>query len=164
MPFQLPTDTQHLQLETRQYELFNRPLGQGIPRRTLYLGVAVGVVWFVVMLLIGVSPLSRFGPLVYIVPPFATVYLGTRIGDDGRMTALRWYDAVLARRPSRRRRVRNPLLSAGDRFAGDGDPGPISVDGGMTELHPHTDGGTSTPSLTPQLTSLLTRQAGRAPD
>lgn len=155
MPFPLPTDTQHLQLETRQYELFNRPLGQGIPRRTLYLGVAVCVVWFVVMLLIGVSPLSRFGPLVYIVPPFATVYLGTRIGDDGRMTALRWYDALLARRPSRRRRIRNPLLSVADRFVGDG-PGPISVEGGMTELHPHTADGA--------VTRPLARLVGRTPD
>jgi hypothetical protein len=62
MPLVLPTDTQHLQLETRQYELFNRPLGQGIVRRRLYVGAAVCVVWFAVLLVAGVNPLSRLGP------------------------------------------------------------------------------------------------------
>jgi hypothetical protein len=135
MPLPLPTDTQHLQLETRQYEMFNRPLGQGIPRRKLYLGVVVCVVWFTVVLLVGVNPLSRFGPMLFIVPPFATVYLGTRVGDDGRMAALRWYDALLARFPTRRRRIRNPLLPASS-----SEPGLIQVDGGMTELYPHSTG------------------------
>lgn len=133
MPLSLPTDTQHLHLETRQYELFNRPLGQGIPRRKLYLGVLVCVVWCTLVLLVGVNPLSRFGPMLYIVPPFATVYLGTRVGDDGRMAALRWYDALLARLPTRRRTIRNPLLP----FASS-EAGLIQVGGGMTELHPHS--------------------------
>lgn len=145
MPFQLPTDTQHLQLETRQYELFNRPLGQGIPRRTLYLGVGVCVVWFTILLIIGVSPLSRVGPLAYIVPPFATVYLGTRVGDDGRITALRWYDAVLARLPKRRRHIRNPLLAVVR-----GTPVALRITGGMTELHPHTGHGPVSPLVTPK--------------
>lgn len=134
MAFSLPTDTQHLQLETRQYELFNRPLGQGIVRRRLYLGAAVCVVWFTVLLVVGLNPLSRLGPALYIVPPFATVYIGTRTGDDGRMTALRWYDAVLARLPSRRVRIGNPLLEA----ASEPTPTPIRIDGHMTELHPHS--------------------------
>lgn len=140
MPFQLPTDTQHLRIETRQYELFNRPLGQGIPRRTLYMGLTVCVVWFAVLLLVGANPLARWGPVVYVVPPFALVYLGARTGDDGRMTALRWYDAVLARLPSRRRSIRNPLLSGADT-----NPALMRIDGGMTELHPQTDGGALTP-------------------
>lgn len=134
MALSLPTDTQHLQLETRQYELFNRPLGQGIVRRRLYLGAAVCVVWFTVLLVVGLNPLSRLGPALYIVPPFATVYIGTRTGDDGRMTALRWYDAVLARLPSRRQRIGNPLLQS----AGVPTPTPIRIDGHMTELHPHS--------------------------
>ena len=141
MALSLPTDTQHLQLETRQYELFNRPLGQGIVRRRLYLGAAVCVVWFTLLLVVGLNPLSRLGPALYIVPPFATVYIGTRTGDDGRMTALRWYDAVLARLPSRRQRIGNPLLAA----AGGATPTPIRIDGHMTELHPHSGSGALTP-------------------
>lgn len=140
MPLVLPTDTQHLQLETRQYELFNRPLGQGIVRRRLYVGVAVCVVWFAVLLVAGVNPLSRLGPAVFIVPPFAFVYMGTRVGDDGRMAAMRWYDALLSRTPRRRTRIRNPLLESAD-----GEPARLRIDGQMTELHPHTDAGAVTP-------------------
>jgi hypothetical protein len=147
MGFPLPTDTQHLRLETRQYELFNRPLGQGIVRRRLYVGVAACVVWCGLLLLIGVNPLSRLGPAVYIVPPFAAVYMGTRTGDDGRMAAMRWYDALLARTPRRRTRIRNPLLvSAPSELA------PLHIGGQMTELHPHTSTGAS-------LTPLIGRTA-----
>ncbi len=142
MPLQLPTDTQHLQLETRQYELFNRPLGQGIARRKMYVAVVVCVVWFALMLLFGLNPISRFGPTLYIVPPFAFVYFGTKAGDDGRMNLLLWYDAILARLPSRRKIIRNPLLSLGDYKAE-----PIRIDAQMTELHPRTTGKPLTPLL-----------------
>ncbi len=152
MPLPLPTDTQHLQLEARQYELFNRPLGQGIPRRKLYLGLVVCVIWFTLIVIIGVNPLSRFGPMVFIVPPFATVYLGTRVGDDGRMAALRWYDALLARFPTRRRRIRNPLLPASS-----SEPGLIQLEGGMTELHPHSTGRELIPLVAPAKTTKRQR-------
>jgi hypothetical protein len=134
MSFPLPTDTQHLQLETRQYELFNRPLGQGVVRRRLYLGIAVCVMWTVALLVIGVNPLWRLGPALYIVPPFAVVYLGTRVGEDGRMVAMRWYDAVLARTPRRRMPVRNPLLASAE----DRAETVLRVEGSTTELHPHS--------------------------
>jgi hypothetical protein len=150
MALSLPTDTQHLQLETRQYELFNRPLGQGIVRRRLYLGAAVCVVWFTLLLVVGLNPLSRLGPALFIVPPFATVYMGTRTGDDGRMTALRWYDAVLARLPSRRQRIGNPLLES----AAQPTATPIRIDGQMTELHPRTGSGPVRP--------LVGRRGGRS--
>jgi hypothetical protein len=115
--------------------LFNRPLGQGIVRRRLYVGVAVCAVWCGLLLLIGLNPLSRLGPLLYIVPPFAVVYMGTRAGDDGRMAAMRWYDAVLARSPRRRTSIRNPLLTAAaDQRA------PLRIDRNMTELHPRNTG------------------------
>lgn len=143
MTFQLPTDTQHLQVETRQYELFNRPLGQGIVRRRLYVGAAVCAVWFLLLLIIGLSPLSRLGPALYLVPPFATVYIGTRTGDDGRMTALRWYDALLARSPRRRQPVGNPLLASAQQAR----PEPIRIDGQMTELHPASGNGPVRPLL-----------------
>lgn len=113
MPLHLPTDTAHTRLQTRQYELFNRPIGQGVPRRTLAIAAVVGAVWIAVMLLAGVSPLSRFGPMLWIVPPFLVVYFGTRADDTGRMTLLLWYDALLSRLPSRRAIIRNPLMDFG---------------------------------------------------
>jgi hypothetical protein len=148
MPFTLPTDTQHLRLETRQYELFNRPLGQGIVRRRLYLGVVVCVVWVVLLLVVGVNPLSRLGPAAYIAPPFAIVYLGTRVGDDGRMALMRWYDALLARMPRRRALIRNPLLSNTDDRAAR-----LRIEPWMTELHPH--------SKAEAITPLVNRRARR---
>ena len=45
MALQLPTDTASLRLETKQYELFNKRLGNGIQRRVLTIGVAVAVPW-----------------------------------------------------------------------------------------------------------------------
>ena len=108
----LPTDTQHLGVETRQYELFNHPLGQGIPRRTIGIGAVVCAAWWLVLVVVGADPVSRLGPMLFLVPPFTLVYLGTRVGDDGRMRLLAWYAAVLARAPARRRVIRNPLLPA----------------------------------------------------
>jgi hypothetical protein len=45
MALQLPTDTSSLRLETKQYELFNKRLGNGIQRRVLTVGAAVAVPW-----------------------------------------------------------------------------------------------------------------------
>jgi hypothetical protein len=141
MPMQLPTDTQHLQLETRQYELFNRPLGQGIARRKIGIGIAVCSIWFALLLLLQVSLVSRFGPTFYIVPPFVIIYLGTKTGDDGRMNLLLWYDALLARLPARRRMIRNPLLVLGNY-----SPAPIRISV-TTELHPRRPGESLVPLL-----------------
>ena len=111
MPLQLPTDTQHMRLHTRQYELFNRSLGQGVDRRALWTAVAAGAVWFAVMALLEVNPISRFGPLAYLAPVAGFVIYGTRLDDTGRMALIGWYDALLARRPSRRSPITNPLLT-----------------------------------------------------
>ncbi|WP_142065314.1 hypothetical protein [Pseudonocardia kunmingensis] len=86
--------------------------------------------WFALMLLVGVSLASRFGPTLYVVPPFVIIFLGTRTGEDGRMNLLLWYDALLARLPSRRRVIRNPLLVLGNYR-----PTPIRITV-TTELHP----------------------------
>ena len=110
MALQLPTDTASTRLETKQYELFNKRLGNGIQRRVLTISAAVAAPWVTLLFLVGVPMLSRFGPQAYIVPPFVVVYRATRKDESGRMAVMGWYDKALARRPSRRRPVRNPLL------------------------------------------------------
>src|SRR6476469_10593432 len=110
MALQMPTDTASLRLETKQYELFNKRLGNGIQRRALTIGAAVTVPWVVLLLLVGVPLFSRFGPQAYIVPPFILVYRAIRRDESGRMAVMAWYDKALAFRPSRRHPVRNPLL------------------------------------------------------
>ena len=110
MALQLPTDTASLRLETKQYELFNKRLGNGVQRRVLTIGVAVAVPWVTLLLLVGVPLFSRFGPQAYIVPPFILVYRAIRRDESGRMAVMAWYDKALAFKPSRRRSTRNPLL------------------------------------------------------
>ena len=112
MALQLPTDTASLRLETKQYELFNKRLGNGIQRRVLTIGVAVAVPWVTLLLLVGVPLFSRFGPQAYIVPPFILVYRAIRRDESGRMAVMAWYDKALAFKPRRRRPTRNPLLPA----------------------------------------------------
>ena len=113
MPLILPTDTQYMKLQTRQYELFNRPLGQGIERRKLFIFGAVCGVWIVLLLAWGVPILDRWSTFLYIAPPVGLCVLGTRIDDSGRMAMLGWCDALLARMPARRRVLTNPLLLDG---------------------------------------------------
>jgi hypothetical protein len=131
----LPTDTSYLAPVTRQYELFGRPLGPGVPRRTLAVAVVACAVWWTLLVLFGVSLVTRVGPAVFLVPPVVVVHTATRVADDGRITLLRWYDAALAALPARRRPVGNPLLELhGYR------PVPLTLEV-TTEVHdlPHGD-------------------------
>jgi hypothetical protein len=111
MGLTLPTDTQHLRIETRQYELMGRPLGQGINRRTMAIWAGTATVWFALLAVCGVSPFWRFGPPLYLVPVSLAVLAGTRVDDSGRMQLMRWWDWILARSRPRRRLISNPLMS-----------------------------------------------------
>lgn len=112
---QLPTDTAHLRPQTRQYELFGKPLGQGIERRKIWVGAGFALAWWGFLLLVGLSPLDLLGPLAWIVPVAVVTILGTRTGEDGRMALMRGYDWLLSRRRSRHRVLRNPLVPAASR-------------------------------------------------
>jgi len=140
MPMRLPTDTQHMRLRTRQFELFNRSLGQGIERRTMLIAAVAAGVWWLVLFIVGMPVLTRFSPLVYLVPPAFVVINGTRQDESGRMVLMGWYDWLLSRRPARRRVIRNPLLSL------DSSPTPLRLSvttellhqPGPTEVSPST--------------------------
>jgi hypothetical protein len=104
------------------------------------MGAAAGAVWLLVMLTFGVNPISRFGPTLYLVPPFLVMFFGTRTDDSGRMALLVWYDAILARMPNRRKTIRNPLLEFGGYTRR-----PVRINT-TTELHPRKPGIALTPS------------------
>ncbi|GAA3464300.1 hypothetical protein ACFFSW_17190 [Saccharothrix longispora] len=106
----LPTDTVHLKLQTRQYELFGRSLGRGVQRRVLLIGAASTGLWWAVLLLLGMPVLHRLSPLLFLVPPVVFVLYGTRRDDTGRMMLAAWRDRLLFRAPVRRRPIGNPLL------------------------------------------------------
>jgi hypothetical protein len=133
MPLTLPTDTRHLAPETRQYELFGKPLGDGWPRRKLTIGLAVWGGWIVFLLLLGMPLTWRISWPVYLFPPSVLFVLSTRVDDSGRMALMGWYDALLARLPSRRQVIRNPLLDLGGY-----NPEPIRIVAATTQLMPMT--------------------------
>lgn len=153
MPLELPTDTQHLRLDTRQYELFNRPLGQGISRRKMAIVAVIAVVWGTIMAVIGVDPLSSFGPSIYLFPVFYASWRGTTVDESGRMNLLVSYDWLLARLPHRRVVITNPLVVIPPR-----PRAPFGVDI-TAELHPAPPGGAPLPRLVGW--SWRKREAGR---
>ncbi|MGM1064295.1 hypothetical protein [Saccharothrix sp. Mg75] len=106
----LPTDTVHLKLQTRQYELFGRSLGRGVERRILLIGAVSVALWWAVLLLLGMPILHRLSPLVFLVPPVVFVLYGTRRDDTGRMMLAAWRDWAQFRMPPRRAAIGNPLL------------------------------------------------------
>ncbi|GAB2992356.1 hypothetical protein [Saccharothrix stipae] len=106
----LPTDTVHLKLQTRQYELFGRSLGRGVERRALLIGAVGFALWWAVLLLLDMPILHRLSPLVFLVPPVVFVLYGTRRDDTGRMMLAAWRDWAQFRMPSRRAVIGNPLL------------------------------------------------------
>lgn len=69
------TLTSTFKIETRQYELFNFDLGEGVPRKQLAFGAAVCVVWWVVCL-IAFRGINQYSLSVYIIPPIMFVALG----------------------------------------------------------------------------------------
>jgi hypothetical protein len=106
----LPTDTVHLRLQTRQYELFGRSLGRGVERRILLIGAVSVALWWAVLLVLGMPILHRLSPLVFLVPPVVFVLYGTRRDDTGRMMLAAWRDWAQFRMPPRRVPIGNPLL------------------------------------------------------
>ncbi|MCO1575580.1 hypothetical protein M8C13_07385 [Crossiella sp. SN42] len=112
MPLTLPTDTEHANYATRQYELFNKPIAKGIDRTKMTIFAVSAGIWFPLVALLGVSPFWRLGPSIYLIPVAAFVILGTRTDNSGRMAMVEWYDRIRYRLPGRRRIVTDPLVSA----------------------------------------------------
>ena len=110
MALQLPTDTASLRLETKQYELFNKRLGNGIQRRVLTIGVAVAVPWVLPVVVGGgavVLQVRAAGLHRAAVHPGLPGDPPGRVRADGRHGLVRQGPGV---KPSRRRPTRNPLL------------------------------------------------------
>lgn len=69
------TLTKHFQIETRQHDLFNIDLGEGIPRRMLVAGLVLVALWFAGMWALLGAPTSQSSTL-YLLPPTLIVYFG----------------------------------------------------------------------------------------
>lgn len=74
------TLTKHFNLDTKQHELFNLDLGEGIPRRMLVFGVVVTVLWWLLLWPIVGMP-NRYTASLYLIPPVLLAFYGYRESD-----------------------------------------------------------------------------------
>lgn len=88
----LPTDTAYVNMEGRQYKLFNFDLGEGIPRRKIAVGSLFFGAWFVLMIVPGVPLMWKGGPAFYLMVPGLLVFLALREEAAGRPTYALWWD------------------------------------------------------------------------
>ncbi|MDN3294639.1 hypothetical protein QWM81_11345 [Streptomyces ficellus] len=98
------TFTRHFDLETRQHELMGLDLGEGVPRRTLILGVALFATWCGALVLIFGAP-SKYTFSAYMLPPLIIAVLGAqrnrRVDRRRNLTcwALTWRYVTSGHRP-----------------------------------------------------------------
>jgi hypothetical protein len=75
------TLTPHFHIESRQHELFNVDLGEGIPRRMFMFGLFVSLTWVLLMVpILGVPNRVTFS--IYLMPPVLFAYFAYQ--DSGR--------------------------------------------------------------------------------
>lgn len=86
------TVSQHLNFETRQHKL-GVDLGEGIPRKTLILGLIIYPVWWVIVfsILHGVNQITA---MAYLLPPTLFLWFGTQ-ESDGNLRRMRFTQGML---------------------------------------------------------------------
>ncbi|GGM15962.1 hypothetical protein [Nakamurella endophytica] len=97
--FPLPSDTAHVRIEARQYNVGRFDLGEGVARRKLLVGAAIIVpCWLLLGVVFGV-PVLRYA-WAYIVPPALLALAALRPDAGGRPHYVLWLDRAryLARR------------------------------------------------------------------
>jgi hypothetical protein len=94
------------------HELFNHRLRDGVSYRLVITGLVFFAVWVPIIWATGLWSVGNPTPamLASILPPALGTMAATRIDESGRMAMVTAWDRVLARRSSRRRPVRNPLV------------------------------------------------------
>lgn len=86
------TVSRHLKFETRQHKL-GVDLGEGIPRKTLILGLIIFPVWWVMVfsVLHGVNQITG---MIYLLPPSLFLWFGTQ-ESDGNLRRMRFTQGLL---------------------------------------------------------------------
>lgn len=121
-----------MSVETRQHELFNVDLGEGVPRKALVAGMVVMVAWWAVLSLVMGTPTAQTTTL-YLLPPALVTIFGWRESERNPrrrnitewVLAIRWiitgHQPVIGLgRQSDTAHQRSVLVRVGDRF-GNGD-------------------------------------------
>jgi len=91
--YHLPSASQYCRIETRQYELFGKPLGEGVKRVYVVMALLTVPPWFILMWTIGVPILTMIW--AYVLPPIILVMVLTRPDRAGRYSYIAVYDRVL---------------------------------------------------------------------
>ncbi len=86
------TVSRHLKFETRQHKL-GLDLGEGIPRKTLILGLIIFPLWWVIVfsILHGVNQITG---IIYLLPPSMFLWFGTQ-ESDGNLRRMRFTQGLL---------------------------------------------------------------------
>lgn len=86
------TVSRHLKFETRQHKL-GLDLGEGIPRKTLILGLIIFPLWWVIVfsILHGVNQITG---MIYLLPPSMFLWFGTQ-ESDGNLRRMRFTQGLL---------------------------------------------------------------------
>ena len=86
------TVSRHLEFETRQHKL-GVDLGEGIPRKTLILGLIIYPLWWVIVfsILHGVNQITA---MAYLLPPTLFLWFGTQ-ESDGNLRRMRFTQGLL---------------------------------------------------------------------
>jgi len=92
--FPLPTDTAHVRIESRQYRIFKFDLGEGIARWKAGVAAVLVTPYWLLLLMLGVSPLAGHGRggLLYLFPAVLLVWAALRPDAGGRPRYALWLD------------------------------------------------------------------------
>jgi len=90
--YPLPTDTRHVRIESRQYEIFNFDLGEGIVRSRAVVAAIIVLGWVIIAAIAGLPLLSQFGPACYLGPPALLAFIALRTDNGGRPAYALWWD------------------------------------------------------------------------
>lgn len=90
--YPLPTDTRHVRMESRQYEIFNFDLGEGIVRGRAVVAAVIVLGWVIIAAIAGVPLISQLGPAYYLGPPALLVFFALRTDHGGRPAYALWWD------------------------------------------------------------------------
>ena len=92
--YALPTDTRHVKIRSRQYDLFNKDLGEGYERqKALVVAIIVGA-WAVLMLIAGAPLLSSATVAIYVAPPALLSFFAVKEDAGGRPAYASWWDRI----------------------------------------------------------------------
>lgn len=99
--FPLPSDTRHLNIESRQYKLLGVDLGHGWPRAVFKVGAWFFIPWWILLWRLGMPLFANGALLVWLGPPALLTMAAFTKDAGGRYRLYAWIDRVtyLTRRP-----------------------------------------------------------------